>query len=248
MRSFFDQLSVIVLLQPEGDGVRLRLLKEHDTEDLSDLHLRLDPSTMRVTDDDLPQRPPRTRDASRFRLYSEGARGAEAEFGRCAEQWGMNETHYSFNGHPFLERERGVTVLSEDDLKKGDFSLVYASHRLGRPLTQIPNIKRILQTVWHQISAASEVFVVGALEETGTVRGGTGWGAELARLWSKPVCVFDQAKGAWYRWDATHWRVEEAPMIQSKAFAGIGTLRLTPEGRDAIRGLYERSFRAPDAS
>ena len=60
-------------------------------------------------------------------------------------------------------------------------------------LFKIPNIKRILQTVWHQISHADEVFVIGALQEDGTVRGGTGWGAELARLWSKPVLVFDRS-------------------------------------------------------
>ncbi len=246
IRRLYDDINVIVLLQPEGDTVRLQLLKDHESEDLSELHLRLDPSTMRVIDEDLPARSVRPKQAARFHLYSGGARGAEATFGACAEKHGVQETHFSFEGHPFLERERGVSVLSEDDLRKGDFSLVYASHRLGRPLTKIPNIKRILQTVWHQISAANEVFVIGALQENGTVRGGTGWGAELARLWSKPVCVFDQEKGQWYRWDATQWRVDPAPTIERNAFAGIGTTNLTSEGRQAIWSLFERSFGASD--
>jgi hypothetical protein len=247
VRRFFDQIDVIVLLRPDDDTVRLELLKEHDNPDLEELHLRLDPTTMRVIDEDLPPGTPRPRNATRFHLYSGGARGAEAEFGRCAEAWGMQETHFSFEGHPFLERERGAVVLGDDELKKGDFSLVYASHRLSRPLSNIPNIRRILQTVWHQITAASEVFVIGALEESGTVRGGTGWGAELARLWSKPVCLFDQEKGCWYRWDATHWRKEDAPIIHRPAFAGIGTTSLTSEGRVAIRQLFERSFGPPPA-
>lgn len=244
VRRFFDQLSVIVLLRPDGDTVRLSLLKEHDNPDLESLHLRLDPTTMRVVDDDMGSDAPRMRDPFQFHLYSGGARGAETEFGRCAEQWGVAETHFSFDGHPHRERERGIVVLNDDELKKGDFSLVYASHRLGRPLSQIPNIRRILQTVWHQITAASEVFVVGAIEDTGTVRGGTGWGAELARLWSKPVCVFDQHKGTWFRWDGVHWKPEEAPIIRRTSFAGIGTARLTPEGRAAIRELFARSFGA----
>jgi hypothetical protein len=200
---------------------------------------------MRVLDDDLPPRSNLAQDPRRFRLFSGGAKGAESEFGKCCELWGVTETHFSFDGHPFLERERGVRILDEDDLKKGDFSLVYASHRLGRPLSRIPNIKRILQTAWHQISAANEVFVIGALQDDGTVRGGTGWGAELARLWSKPVRVFDQQKGAWFRWDATLWREDPEPRIERVAFAGLGTTKITPEGRDAVRALFERSFGAP---
>jgi hypothetical protein len=245
IRRFFDKLAVIVLLRPDGEDILLELLKEHDNPDLSDLCLHLDPCTMRVLDEDLKQLPRPAKDPARFHLFSGGARGAECEFGRCAEAWGLEETHFSFESHPFLERERGVQVLDDEELKKGDFSLLYASHRLGRPLSQIPNIKRILQTTWHQITAAGEVFVIGSLQPSGTVRGGTGWGAELARLWGKPICVFDQERGAWFRWDATRWREEAAPVIEQRDFAGLGTTNLTGEGRDAIRKLYERTFGPP---
>jgi hypothetical protein len=242
---FYDALQVIVLLQSDGDLVRLQLLKDHDNRDLTALHLSLDPTTMRVVDDDFPRRPAPPKEPARFHLYSGGAQGAEATFGLCAERWGLQETHFSFEGHPFLARERGLSVLSDEELAKGDFSLVYASHRLKRPLSNIPNIKRILQTVWHQISHADEAFVIGALQEDGTVRGGTGWGAELARLWSKPVALFDQDKGAWFRWDTTRWERDDGPVIQRPNFAGIGTTRLTAEGRVAIEQLFLRTFGAP---
>jgi archaellum biogenesis ATPase FlaH len=245
MRRFYDEVSVIVALLSVHDEVHMQLLKDHDNQDMSELRLRLDPSTMRVIDDDLPPRSGRPKSPAGFQLISGGARGAESTFGSCAERWGVGETHYSFNGHPFRERDRGVVVLDDEELKKGDFSLVYASHRLGRPLSEIPNIKRILQTVWHQITAASEVFVIGSLQDNGTVRGGTGWGAELARLWSKPVVVFDQEKGAWFRWDATQWVREDAPTIQRRQFAGVGTTNLTTEGAKAIRELFERTFGEP---
>ncbi|MBM4375382.1 MAG: hypothetical protein FJ095_09880 [Deltaproteobacteria bacterium] len=130
-------------------------------------------------------------------------------------------------------------------LAKGDFSLVYASHRLRRPLSDIPNIKRILQTVWHQVTHADEVFVVGALQDDGTVRGGTGWGAELARLWGKPVAIFDQERGAWYRWDITRWEPCAELSIARPNFAGIGTTRLTSAGRAAIEPLFTRTFGSP---
>src|SRR4030095_12101178 len=41
-----DRLSGVVVREPEGDRVRLRLLKDHDNKDLSALYLDLDPQTM----------------------------------------------------------------------------------------------------------------------------------------------------------------------------------------------------------
>lgn len=45
---YADLLSVVVSLDPEGDRIRLRLVKDHDSSDLSDLYLDLDPQTMLV--------------------------------------------------------------------------------------------------------------------------------------------------------------------------------------------------------
>ena len=242
---YASELQVIVSLSPDADAVRLRLLKDHDNPDVGPLDLWLDPATMRVIDSAMPPLPVLPKDPRRFHLYSGGAQGAEATFGECAERWGIAETHYSFEGHPFLSRSHGLVVLPEDELVKGDFSLVYASHRMKRPLSNIPNIKRILQTVWHQITQADEVFVIGSIQEDGTVRGGTGWGAELARLWSKSVAVYDQERGAWYRWDITRWEQDDGVVIRRPNFAGIGTVRLTSLGRAAIEQLFVRSFGAP---
>ena len=54
--------------------------------------------------------------------------------------------------------------------------------------------QKILQTIWHQVATAGEVFVVGRLQEDDTVKGGTGWAVELARHFKKPLFVFDQEK------------------------------------------------------
>jgi hypothetical protein len=250
LERFGESLDVVVVLEHSPTArsrgsVRLRLLKEHDNPNASELHLLLDPVTMRVVDGDLPPAPRPPKDPKTFHLFSGGARGAEAFFGSCAERWGAAETHYTFDGHRMFARERGSVVLAADELKKGDTSLVYASHRLARPLSEIPEIRHILQTVWHVVTAANEVFVIGVIQDNGTVRGGTGWGAELGRLWSKRVCVFDQEKGDWFRWDPAGWQPEPAPVITRRAFAGIGTMRLTPAGEKAIHDLFERTFGPP---
>jgi archaellum biogenesis ATPase FlaH len=244
---FTSLLSVVVFLAPERDVVRLRLLKDHDNKDLTDLHLRLDPHSMRIIDEDVPPTSARPKNPRRFRLLSGGSKGAEAAFGECAERWGMGEVNYAFDGQRFLERSRGVVVLDESELKKGDFSLVYASKRLGRVLSEIPLVRSVLQSIWHQINGASQVFVIGAIQEDNTVRGGTGWGAELARLWKKPLFVYDQNRRAWFRWSGAAWEISHLPVINAESFAGIGTQHLTDDGRRAITDLFHRSFGEADA-
>jgi hypothetical protein len=242
---FARHVSVIVHLQPEREAVRLRLLKDHDNPDVADLHLRLDPHTMRILREDLPSTPARPRDPRRFRLVSGGARGAEAEFGVCAERWGLREVHFSFEGHARLARQRGVTVLDQKELDKGDFSLKYISRRLHRPLSELPGVRKVLQTSWHQITMATQVFAVGWILGDGTIKGGMGWGVELARLWKKPVFVFDQAKKKWFRWSGTAWETGSAPTITSESFAGVGTAHLDEDGKAAIADLFRRSFGEP---
>ena len=68
---------------------------------------------------------------SQFTLYSGGHRGTEAEFGRQAEKWGLNEVNYSFEGQK-PERDRGLVVLSADELKKGDISMEIVSLHMNR--------------------------------------------------------------------------------------------------------------------
>ena len=238
-------VDVIVFLEPEHELVHLRLLKDHDSQNIGDLHLRLDLPTMRVVDEDVPPTTARLRDPRKFKLVSGGSRGTEAEFGECAERWGMREVNYSFAGHRMLARQRGVVVLNETELNRGDFSLVYASKRLNRQLTDIPLVRNVLKTIWHQITYASQVFAVGKIQDDNTVRGGTGWGVELARLWKKPLYVFDQERNSWFTWSGRAWEMTQPPVISAESFAGVGTQSLTEAGKKAIFELFVRSFGEP---
>jgi hypothetical protein len=92
---------------------------------------------------------------------------------------------------------------------------------------------------------ASQVFAVGSIQEHGTVRGGTGWGAELARIWHKPLFVYDQDQRSWFRWTDAAWEPELEPVIPSEVFAGIGTQHLREDGCAAIEGLFRRTFGEP---
>ncbi len=177
-------------------------------------------------------------------LYSGGANGAEYEFGVQAERFGIGETHFTFAGND-ITRSRGVRILTPEELRNGDVSLSYVSRLMNRTYSDAPRIRKVLQTIWYKVNAGQEIYVIGKILEDGTVRGGTGWGAEFAKLCNKPIFVFDQDADRWFRWTEDRWEeVKEAgePRIRGVRFTGTGTRFLEENGRRAIRELFERSF------
>ncbi len=174
-------------------------------------------------------------------LFSGGVQGAEAEFGAQAQKLGLEEVNFTFEGHKIV-RTRGVRYLSSEELAKGDVSLTYVSKMMNRNFSTGPLFRKVLQSIWHQINNAEEVFVVGTIQEDGTVKGGTGWGAEFAKLCNKPLHVFDQGQGQWCHWTGSGWKEKPEVKIRKKHFCGTGTRFLSPEGKQAIAQLFERSF------
>ncbi len=179
-------------------------------------------------------------DLSQITLYSGGHRGAEAEFGKLAERFGINEVNFSFEGHT-VERTTGITVLSDDELKKGDVSMDIVSQRLGRNFSKIEKIRKVIQSIFHMVNKGYQVFVVGWILPDDTVKGGTGWGVELARLFNRPVFVYEQDRKAWFSWINNSWQ-EVVPTISHKTFAGTGTRNLTDDAGIALAELFARSF------
>ena len=176
-------------------------------------------------------------------LFSGGAPGAEAEFGACAERRGIEEVNFTFEGHNIV-RHRGVRVLNHEELQAGDVSLEYLGRLLHRRYTDSPTIRKVLQTLWYQINGGQEIYVVGTILDDGTVRGGTGWGAEFAKLCNKPLHVFDQEKDGWFWWRGEKWNAAEGsgPRIMHPHFTGTGTRSIQKNGKQAIEELFARSF------
>src|ERR1043165_7358404 len=180
-------------------------------------------------------------------LFSGAAPGAEAEFGACAERHGIEEVNFTFEGHTEARR-RGIRVLNHEELQAGDVSLEYVSRLMNRRYTDNPTIRKILQTLWYQVNHGQEIYVIGVIQPDQTVRGGTGWGAEFAKLCNKPLFVFDQDRGGWFTWDgeASTWLEQsgdDQPVITHMHFTGTGTRMLMPTARKAITELFTRSFK-----
>src|SRR6202795_5214919 len=161
-------------------------------------------------------------------LFSGGAPGAEAEFGGAAEQRGIDEVNFTFEGHK-IARHRGVRVLNHEELQAGDVSLAYLGRLMHRSYTDSPTLRKVLQTLWYQVNSGQEIYVIGAILADGTVRGGTGWGAEFAKLCNKPLHAFDQEQSFWFTWSGTEWTPlgkSDGPVITHPHFTGTGTRTL----------------------
>ena len=174
-------------------------------------------------------------------LYSSGLKGAEATFGEEAEKHGINEVIYSFENHK-LTREKNVIVLKQEELERGDISMELASRMLNRTYYETDKIRKVLQTIFHMINGGHQVFVIGGIQEDGSVKGGTGWAVELAKMFNRPLHVFDQPQKKWFTWK-NEW-VEDSPRIEYDTFVGSGTRYLNDAGREAIEQLFADSFGA----
>lgn len=240
--NLLDHARLGLRLQAEGRTIKLTLLSGGGQLELP---FRLDPSTMLVVgqSDDAAgsHAAPIPTDCT---LYSGGANGAEAAFGEFAEKWGVHEVNFTFEGHR-QARSRGRYELSPRELAAGDVSLVYVSRRLRRTYSEGSLIRKVLQTLWHMVSRSQQVFVIGSIQDDGTVVGGTGWSVELAKMWNKDLWVYDQDKKDWYHWDGEAWSTG-TPRIESVHLTGTGTRYLTDDGKAAVEALFERSF-APAA-
>jgi hypothetical protein len=174
-------------------------------------------------------------------LFSGAANGAESEFGAAAERRGIDEVNFTFEGHKDA-RSRGIRVLTHEELKHGDVSLTYVSNLMHRRYPDTQLFKKVLQSIWHQVNSGQEIYVIGKILDDGTVKGGTGWGAEFAKLCNKPLYVFDQGQSGWFHWTGGSWESEPAPIITHPHFTGTGTRFIEANGHDAIEALFDRSF------
>ncbi len=174
-------------------------------------------------------------------LYSGGASGTEQFFGSLAETWGIEEVNYSFDGHQ-IERRRGVRILTTEELTGKDVSLSYVSRLLHREYTKAPIFRKVLQSICWQVSSGDQIFVVGSIQDDKTVKGGTGWGAEFAKICNKSLFVFDQPNDTWFTWKEDNWIKVVDPVVEVRHFTATGTRFLENNGRIAIQNLFARSF------
>jgi hypothetical protein len=182
---------------------------------------------------------------SKMHLFHGGHRGTESEFGAAAEKWGVSETTLSFEEHR-MERAKNVEVLDDETLRQGRVSMEFVFQTLGRRFATGKGLRRVIKSMFHVVTRSDELFAVGWIVEDDHVKGGTGWGVELAKFFNRKVHIFDQDKERWFSWIDRKWEPSD-PELPSSAFSATGTRNLSAAGKEAIEDLFARSLEGEHA-
>lgn len=181
--------------------------------------------------------------------HSGGALGADREWKDQGHFYGVKTIDW---------RPYHVKAMSTEGYHQMLNAVESAAKALGRP-SQFKGVE-LVQRNWFQAHHAQAIYAVsyivppgeedfkGFVNETGKeiVVGGTGWAVEIGIQMGKPVYVYNMAENCWRKWmpSFNKFFAHEGSPILSKIFAGIGSRLLTPQGIQAIKDVYKKTFKS----
>lgn len=165
--------------------------------------------------------------------HSGGAIGSDSYWGTVGERYGVKSNHY-YHGR---KTPIGNVEITEEQFNEGKQKVLQANRTLNRRPDRYMDL---LARNWMQVKNSDSIFAIGHLKR-GIVDGGTGWAVQMAIDAGKPVYVFDQERGEWFKNIGGQWSRSDVPTFTSN-FAGIGTRQLNDAGRKAIEAVYEKTF------
>jgi hypothetical protein len=193
-------------------------------------------------------------DLNNIVCHSGGAVGSDTEWEIIGQEFGVKTKAYSYKT-PKHESVNKVEI-SEEDYKEGVEEINKANKWLNR--YGIHKYMNLLARNWSQVKYSDEVIAIGYIVKKGEknpkgyynkgkydmVDGGTGYACQMAINHQRPVYVFDQIRDKWFRWSYSSLCYMECkcPKITHQNFAGIGTREIKPNGIQAIRDVFDKTF------
>jgi hypothetical protein len=193
-------------------------------------------------------------DLNNIVCHSGGAVGSDTEWEIIGQEFGVKTKAYSYKTpkHESLNK----VEISEEDYKEGVEEINKANKWLNR--YGIHKYMNLLARNWSQVKYSDEVIAIGYIVKKGEknpkgyynkgkydmVDGGTGYACQMAINHQRPVYVFDQIRDKWFRWSYSSLCYMECkcPKITHQNFAGIGTREIKPNGIQAIRDVFDKTF------
>lgn len=187
--------------------------------------------------------------------HSGGAEGSDTYWENIGEEFGVKTKAYSYKTK--YHNSPNKVEISDEDYKEGVKEINKANKWLNR--YGIHKYMNMLARNWAQVKYSDEVFAIGRIVRVGDkndkgyynrgkydmVDGGTGYAVQMAINHQIPVWVFDQKEDKWFRWSYSSLNFvahNDIPEITFQNFAGIGTRQIIPNGIQAIRSVYEKTF------
>lgn len=165
--------------------------------------------------------------------HSGGAVGADNEWSRQGEAFGVVSRHYWHRRRtPF-----GNVEISEADFDEGVRHVLRANLTLHRRPGRYLDL---LARNWCQVKYSDALFAVGRIKR-GVVQGGTAWTVQMALDVRKPVYLFDQLSERWLTYRDGQWQPCPVPVLTPN-FAGIGSREISAASIHAISEVYGNTF------
>lgn len=171
-------------------------------------------------------------------MFSGEAEGADLYWRGIANQYGIKGEDFTVNS------------LNKDNRAEATEKVEQANKTLNRVFPMKPGKKRtqkqadyandLLLRDWLQVKSADSIIAIGRLKNS-IVEGGTGWAVQMAINEGKPVYVFSQNNGKWYKNINGKWESSDVPTLTPN-FAGIGTRELNDAGKQAIVDVFTKTF------
>jgi hypothetical protein len=193
-------------------------------------------------------------DLNNIVCHSGGAVGSDTEWEVIGQEFGVKTRAYSYKTAKHVSLNK--VEISEDDYKEGVEEINKANKWLNR--YGIHKYMNLLARNWAQVKYSDEVIAIGYIVKKGEknpkgyynkgkydmVDGGTGYACQMAINHQRPVYVFDQIRDKWFRWSYSSLCYMECkcPKITHQNFAGIGTREIKPNGIQAIRDVFNKTF------
>jgi hypothetical protein len=195
-------------------------------------------------------------DLTKLTCHSGGAQGADTFWEESGALYGVKTKAYSYKTPKHTSPNK--VEISDNDYIEGVKEINKANKWLNR--YGIHKYMNLLARNWAQVKYSEQIFAIGTIVKPGDknssgyynkgkydiVDGGTGYAVMMGINNKKEVFVFDQVKDKWFRWSYSTMQFVEmknTPEIGSKDFAGIGTREIKPNGIQAIRNVYEKTFK-----
>ena len=193
-------------------------------------------------------------DLTNITCHSGGAVGSDSEWENIGKEFGVSTNAYSYKTSYHVSENK--VEISESDYKEGVEEVNKANKWLNR--YGIHKYMNLLARNWAQVKYSEQVIAIGIIVKKGDknpkgyynkgkfdmVDGGTGYAVQMAINNQKEVYVFDQIRDKWFRWSYSSLSYVECqcPKITYQDFAGIGTREIKPNGIQAIRDVYNKTF------
>jgi len=193
---------------------------------------------------------------SDYTNHSGGAKGADEAWDIIAKELGFNtnDKHYREPGKEVVDSQklrelgRKATPISSELYAKGKQMADTIDKAFGENTNRAYPEYRYRN--YAQVYYADAVFAIS--KGFGTRAGryapldrGTLYAIYGAIIENKPVYVFDQTDKVWrtYNKESKSWNQIDTPVL-TKNFAGVGTRDINDSGKQAIKDVYEKTFKS----